>query len=94
VIAAVCDGYPSEIADRWGRQTANAIFVLFDLKSGAISYRRSPDCTLDLSAVAAAFGGGGHPAAAGSEIPELLTLLSRAAGERVADVVERLGAKS
>ena len=94
VVAAVCDGYPSEIADRWGRQTANAVFVLFDLKSGAISYRRSPDCAIDLSAVAAAFGGGGHPAAAGCEIPELLTLLSRAAGERVAEVVKRLGAKS
>jgi len=93
VVAAVCDGYPSEIADRWGRQTANAVFVLFDLKSGAISYRRSPDCATDLSAVAAAFGGGGHPAAAGCEIPELLTLLSRAAGERVAEVVKRLGAK-
>jgi oligoribonuclease NrnB/cAMP/cGMP phosphodiesterase (DHH superfamily) len=93
VVAAVCDGYPSEIADRWGRQTANAVFVLFDLKSGAISYRRSPDCTIDLSAVAAAFGGGGHPAAAGCEIPELLALVSRSAGERVAAVVRR-GAKS
>jgi uncharacterized protein len=93
VVAAVCDGYPSEIADRWGSQTANAVFVLFDLKGGAISYRRSPDCAIDLSAVAAAFGGGGHPAAAGCEIPELLTLLSRAAGERVAEVVKRLGAK-
>lgn len=91
VVAAVCDGYPSEIGDRWGRELPRAVFVLFDLKSGAISYRRSPDCDVDLSAVAAAFGGGGHPAAAGSEMPELLTIVSRAAGERVAQVVERLG---
>jgi len=90
IVAAVCDGYPSEIADRWGRELPNSVFVLFDLKSGAISYRRSPDCDVDLSAVAAAFGGGGHPAAAGCEMPELLTLLSRAAGERVAEVVERM----
>ena len=90
VVAAVCDGYPSEIADRWGRELANSVFVLFDLKGGAISFRRSPDCEVDLSAVAAAFGGGGHPAAAGCEMPELLTLISRRAGERVAEVVERL----
>jgi oligoribonuclease NrnB/cAMP/cGMP phosphodiesterase (DHH superfamily) len=90
VVAAVCDGYPSEIGDRWGRELPRSVFVLFDLKSGAISYRRSPDCDVDLSVVAAAFGGGGHPAAAGCEMPELLTLVSRSAGERVAEVVERL----
>jgi uncharacterized protein len=90
IVSAVCDGYPSEIADRWGREYPNAVFVLFDLKSGAISYRRSPDCEVDLSAVAAQFGGGGHPAAAGCEIPELLELLARDAGGRVADVVRKL----
>ena len=90
IVAAVCDGYPSEIADRWGREHENAVFVLFDLKSGAISYRRSPDCEVDLSAVAAAFGGGGHPAAAGCEMPELLENLARDAGQRVAEVVKKL----
>jgi oligoribonuclease NrnB/cAMP/cGMP phosphodiesterase (DHH superfamily) len=90
VVSAVCDGYPSEIADRWGREASNVVFVLFDLRSGAVSYRRSPDCTIDLSAVAAAFGGGGHPAAAGCEMPELLSLVGRSAGERVAQVVQRL----
>ena len=94
VVGAVCDGYPSEIADRWGRELARSVFVLFDLESGAISYRRSPDCDVDLSAVAAAFGGGGHPAAAGSEIPELMTLVSRTAAERVAAVVAKLAGKS
>lgn len=94
IVGAVCDGYPSEIADRWGKELADSVFVLFDLKSAAISYRRSPDCGVDLSAIAAAFGGGGHPAAAGCEIPELLTLLSRDAAERVAGVVEGIGRKS
>jgi uncharacterized protein len=87
VVAAVCDGYPSEIADRWGKATPNAVFVLFDLAGGAVSYRRSPDCTVDLSSVAEAFGGGGHPAAAGCEIPELLTGLAEAALDRVAPIV-------
>jgi uncharacterized protein len=91
IIAAVCDGYPSEIGDRWGRDATNAVFVLFDLKSGAISYRRSADCQVDLSAVAAAFGGGGHPAAAGCEMPELLEVVSRTAAERVAEAVRALG---
>jgi oligoribonuclease NrnB/cAMP/cGMP phosphodiesterase (DHH superfamily) len=94
IVGAVCDGYPSEIADRWGRELSNAVFVLFDLRSGAISYRRSPDCTVDLSAVAAAFGGGGHPAAAGCEMPDLWSLVARTAGERVAQVVRQLKAKS
>jgi uncharacterized protein len=90
IVAAACDGYPSEIGDRWGREHSNAVFVLFDLKSAAISYRRSPDCDVDLSAVAATFGGGGHPAAAGCEMPELLERLAALAGERVAEAVSRL----
>ena len=93
VVAAVCNGYPSEIADRWGKNTPNAVFVLFDLKSGALSYRRSPDCKVDLSQVAGAFGGGGHPAAAGSEMPELLAQLAETAGRRVAEVMKKRGAK-
>ncbi len=93
VVAAVCDGYPSEIGDRWGRELPNSVFVLFDLKSAALSYRRSPDCEIDLSAVAAAFGGGGHPAAAGCEMPEILTLVSEAAAQRVAQVIATLGTK-
>jgi len=92
ILSAVCNGYPSEIADRWGREHPNTVFVLFDLESGAISYRRSPDCDVDLSAVAARFGGGGHPAAAGCEMPDLLENLARDAGRRVADVVQKLAA--
>lgn len=87
VVAAVCDGYPSEIADRWGKELPRSVFALFDLQGGAISYRRSPDCEIDLSAVAQAFGGGGHPAAAGSEMPEVLRLLSDAVAVRVAEAV-------
>ncbi len=89
VVGAVCDGYPSEIADRWGKEIPNAVFVLFDLESGAISYRRSPDCQVDLSAVAAAFGGGGHPAAAGCEMPDLLNEVAAGAADRVAEVVRK-----
>ncbi|MEA2626150.1 MAG: uncharacterized protein QOD06_2195 [Candidatus Binatota bacterium] len=90
VVSAVCDGYPSEIADRWGREIPNAVFALFDLKGGGMSYRRSPDCPVDLSQVAKAFGGGGHPAAAGSQMPEVLQLVSRHAAERVRDAVRAL----
>lgn len=93
VVGAVCQGYPSEIADRWGREFSNAVFVLFDLKSGAVSYRRSPDCEVDLSRVAQAFGGGGHPAAAGCEMPDLLSGLSASAADRVARVVETVREK-
>lgn len=93
VVSAVCDGYPSEIADRWGKETQGAVFALFDLKGGGVSYRRSPDCPVDLSQVAKVFGGGGHPAAAGSEIPELLTSLARETAEKVAGAVKLVSSK-
>ncbi|HUI27505.1 MAG TPA: DHHA1 domain-containing protein [Candidatus Kryptonia bacterium] len=71
LVAAMCDGHPSEIADKWGKQAARTVFALFDAKSLSVSLRRSPDCEVDLSHLARAFGGGGHAAAAGCELPEL-----------------------
>jgi nanoRNase/pAp phosphatase (c-di-AMP/oligoRNAs hydrolase) len=85
LVAALCDGHPSEIADAWGKRTPNAVFALYDAKSLAVSLRRSPDCTVDLSHVAAALGGGGHAAAAGCEVPELRTLLAEAVATRVGE---------
>jgi oligoribonuclease NrnB/cAMP/cGMP phosphodiesterase (DHH superfamily) len=75
LVCAVCDGYPSEIGDSWGKQATNTVFVLYDRKHGGISLRRSPDCQVDLSELAQMFGGGGHPAASGCrphELPELI----------------------
>jgi hypothetical protein len=60
VVSAMCDGHPSEIADAWGKQATNTVFALWDAKSLAVSFRRSPDCRVDLSHLAAALGGGGH----------------------------------
>src|SRR5581483_5832183 len=81
--AALCDGYAGEIADEWGRSSPRTVFALFDVRSGALSFRRSPDHDFDLSALAERLGGGGHPAAAGATIPGL----SRALCERVAEAV-------
>lgn len=83
LVAAVCDGHPSEIADAWGKKTPNAVFALYDAKSLAVSLRRSPDCTVDLSRLAAGLGGGGHAAAAGCEVPELRKVLAEAVAARV-----------
>jgi oligoribonuclease NrnB/cAMP/cGMP phosphodiesterase (DHH superfamily) len=63
--AAICEGYPSEIGDAWGKQATQTVFAFFDLKGEGVSLRRSPDCDIDLSYLAQLFGGGGHPAAAG-----------------------------
>ncbi len=93
VVGAVCDGYPSEIGDRWGKQLPNSVFVLFDLRSAAISYRRWPDCEVDLSAMAQHFGGGGHPAAAGCEMPDLLPTIAKTIAGRVAGVASGLPSK-
>ncbi len=83
LVAAVCDGHPSEIADAWGKETAGAVFALYDATGLAVSLRRSPDCPVDLSRLAEALGGGGHAAAAGCEIPELRRVLA----EQVAALV-------
>ena len=83
LVAAVCDGYPGEIADVWGRRTTNTVFALYDVRSLGVSLRRSPDCTVDLSRLAEALGGGGHPAAAGCELPELRRGLAEAVADRV-----------
>jgi oligoribonuclease NrnB/cAMP/cGMP phosphodiesterase (DHH superfamily) len=84
LVTAMCDGHPSEIADAWGRQTPNAVFALWDAKSLAVSLRRSPDCGVDLSHLAAGLGGGGHAAAAGCELPELRAALAEALAARLA----------
>jgi len=88
LVAAVCDGHPSEIADAWGKQAGNAVFALYDARSLAVSLRRSPDCRVDLSRLAASLGGGGHAAAAGCELPELRRVLSEALAARIAEALE------
>src|SRR2546425_43564 len=84
LVTAVCDGHPSEIADAWGKATRNTVFALYDAKSLSVSLRRSPDCTVDLSRLAARLGGGGHAAAAGCELPELRRGLAEALAARIA----------
>lgn len=76
-VAAVCDGYTSEIADAWGKKATQTVFALYDLKGEGISLRRSPDCDVDLSRLAQMFGGGGHPAAAGCRPAELHRLFAQ-----------------
>jgi hypothetical protein len=83
LVVAVCDGHPSEVADAWGKIARQTVFALYDGKSLAVSLRRSPDCTVDLAGVAAALGGGGHPAAAGCELPDLRTALAALIADRV-----------
>merc|ERR1739841_110418 len=77
--SALCDGYAGEIADEWGKSSPKTVFALFDVRSPAMSFRRSPDFDFDLSRLAEACGGGGHPAASGASIPDL----GRELGQRV-----------
>jgi oligoribonuclease NrnB/cAMP/cGMP phosphodiesterase (DHH superfamily) len=89
IVGAVCDGYPSEIADAWGKTSSRTVFALFDARGLSVSLRRSPDCTLDLSHVAGTLGGGGHPAAAGCELAQLWRGLAEQLVALVADAVRR-----
>lgn len=84
LVTAICAGYSSDIADAWGRNATNTVFALFDLKSASVGLRRSPDCRVDLSHLAQALGGGGHPAAAGCELPELQRQIAAAVAMLVA----------
>jgi oligoribonuclease NrnB/cAMP/cGMP phosphodiesterase (DHH superfamily) len=90
VVAAECDGYAGEVADRWNSRFDHAVYALYDHRSGGISLRRTPDCELDLSRLAAAFGGGGHAAAAGCPM-SLVVGKGRAStiGRAFADALER-----
>lgn len=68
VVAAECRGFAGEISDRWKPNYDQAVFALFDHRADAISLRRTDDCPVDLSRLAASLGGGGHAAAAGFEV--------------------------
>ncbi len=81
VVAAECEGYAGEVADRWREDFGDAVFALYDRRGDGISFRRTPDCPVDLSRLASSFGGGGHAAAAGCEI-------SLQAPERAARLVD------
>jgi oligoribonuclease NrnB/cAMP/cGMP phosphodiesterase (DHH superfamily) len=78
IVATLCKGYTSEVAEglrqamakKTVRNSARAIFLLYNLDDQRISLRRTPDCEVDLARLAGRFGGGGHPAAAGFELPE------------------------
>jgi len=85
LVAAICDGHPSEIGDAWGKKTPRAVFALYDAKGLATSFRRSPDCEVDLSKLAEALGGGGHAAASGAEMADLRSAFAGL----VADAVEK-----
>lgn len=86
VRSACCFGYSSEVAAALYEGQARTVIALFDLRSQGVSLRRSPDCEIDLSALARVFGGGGHAAAAGFATPDL----KRAPAERLAELLADL----
>ncbi len=90
LVAAVCDGHPSEIGDAWGKQTTQTIFALYDFTSEGVSLRRSPDCQFDLSQLAQFFGGGGHAAAAGCRPTSLHQLFAQELARLLATAIPTL----
>jgi len=77
IVAALCKGYTSEVAEALRQALSKvsgndprAIFLLYNLEDQRISLRKTPACETDLSRLAGRFGGGGHPAASGFELPE------------------------
>jgi oligoribonuclease NrnB/cAMP/cGMP phosphodiesterase (DHH superfamily) len=78
IVTVICNGYTSEVADTLRRTVSPdgttdepaAIFLLYNLEDQRISLRKTPACQIDLARLAGQFGGGGHPAAAGFDLPE------------------------
>ena len=89
VVACECEGYSGEIADRWRTRYKRAVFTLYDRRGGGISFRRTPDCKVDLSRLAGSFGGGGHEAAAGCEMEVPGPDRAEALAQKVADALRR-----
>lgn len=89
LIAAECDGYAGEVADKWNGEFRRSVYALFDHRSGGVSLRRTPDCDVDLSRLAASFGGGGHPAAAGCHLPSVGKNRTAVLGRAFADALAR-----
>ncbi len=89
LVAAECDGYAGEVADRWNSEFSRAVYALFDHRSGGVSFRRTPDCDVDLSRLAAAFGGGGHPAAAGCHVANVGKNRVGTMGRAIADALAK-----
>ncbi|MBI3611141.1 MAG: hypothetical protein HY204_10640 [Nitrospirae bacterium] len=91
IVAALCKGYTSEVAEALrqammknsDRNTARVIFLLYNLEDQRISLRKTPDCEVDLARLSGRFGGGGHPAAAGFELPEAQGYLQNFLADRL-----------
>lgn len=92
LVAAVCDGHPSEIGDAWGKKATQTIFALYDLHGEGVSLRRSPDCQFDLSQLAQFFGGGGHAAAAGCRPTNLHRLFAQELARLLSTAIPTLAA--
>jgi len=73
LITALCRGYPSDVAEACATAAGDGVIALYDVETLSLSLRRSPTSTVDLSVLAEALGGGGHPAAAGAPLTELRT---------------------
>ena len=91
IVVVICNGYTSEVADTLRRTVSPdgttdepaAIFILYNMEDQRISLRKTPACQIDLARLAGQFGGGGHPAAAGFELPEARNHLQNYLVERL-----------
>lgn len=90
VRAACCFGYSSEVAADLYQDQQQTVIALFDMRSQGVSLRRSADCAVDLSHLAHSFGGGGHPAAAGFALDELVRLPIERLAEILCDKLSAL----
>jgi oligoribonuclease NrnB/cAMP/cGMP phosphodiesterase (DHH superfamily) len=90
IVAALCNGFTSEVADSLRKGFKNAIVVLFNLKDQRFSLRRSPECNVNLDRLAQQLGGGGHPAAAGFDLVEESGHFQRYLISRIEEALKRL----
>lgn len=90
IAAALCAGYPSDVADAVGADHPDKILALYDVRDLKVSLRRGSACGADLATLAAALGGGGHPAAAGFPARGLHRALTEALLDRTGTALRGL----
>lgn len=90
VVGCMCAGYVSEVAEYLRQDESTALFVMYNVQNRRISLRRSDDAPVDCAALAGKFSGGGHPAAAGFDLPSLDALIVSVMTERTAEALSTL----
>jgi nanoRNase/pAp phosphatase (c-di-AMP/oligoRNAs hydrolase) len=76
------------VADYLRQFEGAAVFAIYNAQGRRVSLRRSDGSEIDLATLAGAFGGGGHPAASGFDLPEIDAMIVAEVAARTATALD------